>query len=416
MWRRWVAAVRGIIVREPIALTIAKIQKLILLLFYGGLFALLPELLPAADCRLRVSPVFRSSLRLKYREKSCSSGMDLSAFLEHLDPEEGIDDLDYADRIFADGYVCQDEGTGKPQTILPDSTWNWGYDSASQYNAENQTLTFRKPVQVRQESMERISSKTGAERESDRINEHCGLEVAVEMPLAECSLSAGWQWIPGWQEKSRFSTFNQNYQLVSSLLDADDHYVYSTYGSELPPPGHAGCSEGPFADPPAPGTLIANRPSSIQRIFSGSSQELTNETLSFRNQVHFKLDCEQQEFWFGPVFRCVPVPWLSCSISPRCNLLYSAVEIKREEKLWQVSAGEGRKLRGIWQHRRDKKSLLTGVSLCAALECNWQSGFFAGLNLAAAWYPENLELHAGPASVDIRPGAFSAGAMVGYRF
>jgi len=421
MWRKKFVRVLDILIRQGVSLFIPGIRKLILILFYGGLFALLPETLPATGLRLRVSPVFRSSLRVKYRGESFAPSVNLTDFLAHAEAGGIVDDLNYGNRIFADGYVCQDEGTGKPDTVLPDSTWNWGYHSASQYDAENQTLTFRKPVQVRQESLEKISGKTGAEREADRADEHCGLEFALDIPLAEvffaaCSFSAGWQWIPGWREHGEFSSFNQNYRFVSSSLDAEDHYVYATYGAELPPPGHAGCSEGPFADPPAPGTLIANRPSSVQRIFANSSQVLANEIISFRNQVHFQLDCEQQEFWFGPVFRWVPVPWLSFSISPRCNLLYSSVELRREEKLWQHSAPGGRELRGHWQHRRNGQRLLTGASLSAALESTWKNGFFAGLNLSASWYPEDLELRAGPGKVSIRPGTLCAGAVLGYRF
>ena len=367
MWRKCVVAVRSIIFREPLSLTISRVRKLILLLLYGGLFALLPECLPAAGLQLSVSPVFRSSLRLKYRGTSCSSKEDISGILVPSDPEEEMDDLNYGDRFFLDGYVCQDVGTGKPETVLPDSTWNWGI-----------IMLRNMMLRIRRSHSETRSGASGNSGEDQR-KDWCGTGVrsrrrtfrpgiALEIPLtefvfAECSLSVGWQWIPCWQEKSKFSTFQQNYQLVSSLLDAEDHYVYATYGAELPPPGHAGCYEGPFADPPSPGTLIANRPSSIQRFFSGSSQVLANESLTFRNQVHYQLDCEQQEFWFGPVFRCRFFSWLSCSVSPRCNLLYSAVELKREEKLWKISSDGKRETARALATRREWQRLLVRLQV-----------------------------------------------------
>ncbi len=421
MWQKRSVSVCGSFVMVAVFQFICGLLKVRLLLLYGIFFALLPTPLRASGLRLRVSPVFRSSLRLKYRGQSCASNADFSDLQACSDQGDMLDDLSYGDRIFADGYVCQDEGTGKPGTVLPDSTWNWGYHSASQYDAENQTLTFRKPVQVRQERLEQISGRTAAERKSDRADEHCGLEFSVEIPLAEVfspasSLSVGWQWIPGWQEQAKFRTFNHNYLTGSSLLDAEDHYVYATFGAELPPPGHAGCSEGPFADPPSPGTLIANRPFSVERVFSGTGQVLTNGSISLRNQVRFQLECEQQEFWFGPVFRWLPFPSLSCSISPRCNLLYSAVELKREEKLCLSSSEGRRELLGYWRHRREGQRLLTGASLSATMESAWENGFFAGLNLSASWYPDNLELRAGPGRVSIRPGTFCAGAIFGYRF
>lgn len=404
-------------IRKRLVWGVWSIRKLFLLFLYGGLFALLPEPLAASGLRLRISPVFRSSLRMKYSGNSCSSMLDFSDLQGRSELQGVLDDLNYGDRTFADGYVCQDEGSGKAETLLPDSTWNWGYQSASQYDAEKQTLTFRKPVQVRQDSIEGISLSAGAERKSDRVDEHAGLEFAVEIPLARVfSLSAGWQWIPEWREQTKFSSFNRHYLSVRSLLDAEDHYVYNTYGAELPPPGHAGCSEGPFAAPPAPGTLIANRPSSVERIFSGTGQLLTNETILLQNQVRYQLDCEQQEFWFGPVFHWRVLSWLSCNLSPRCNLLYSAMELQREEKLWQNSSSKGKQIRGYWQHRNSGQRLLAGASMSCSIESDWQNGFFAGLSLSASWYPDHLELRAGPGRVSIRPGTFSAGAMVGYRF
>jgi hypothetical protein len=393
----------------------------LLLLFYGGLFAFWPGGLSASGLRLRVSPVFRSSLRLQYRGTSCSSGLSLADFMVISDHFAEIDDLSYGDRTFVDGYVHQDAGTGKPETILPDSTWNWGYHYASQYDADKQTLTFRKPVQVRQESVERIGENSGAERKKDRVNEQCGLEFAVEIPLPNnfspiSSLAFGWQLVPFWREQSKFSSFQATYQHSDSLLEGEDHYFYSTYGTELPPPGHAGSFEGPFADPPTPGALIANRPSSVQRILAGNAQVLASEESVFRNQVRIRLDCQQQEFWFGPAFRWLPFSWLSCVFSPRCNLLYNAVELKREEKLWQSSSAGWRELRGNWRHKRDAQRLLAGASISCAIESDWENGFFAGLNLSTSWYPEKLELRAGPGSVSLRAGTFCAGAIIGYRF
>ena len=201
-----------------------------------------------------------------------------------------------------------------------------------------------------------------------------------------------------------------------NLLHGEDRYLYSTYGAELPPPGHAGSFDGPFADPPVPGTLIANQPSSVQRIYNGVGERLSSEVITFRNQVRFQLDCQQQEFWFGPVFRWLPFSWLNCSLSPRCNCLYSAMELKREEKLWQSSPEKGNELRGNWRHKREKQQLLVGTSISCAMESEWENGFFAGLSLSAAWYPENLELRAGPGKVSFHASNFSVGGVFGYRF
>src|SRR6056297_1015630 len=51
---------------------------------------------------------------------------------------------DYADRTYDDGYVKQDPGTGNPVSIDPNTTWNWGYDNASQYDAGANALSFHR--------------------------------------------------------------------------------------------------------------------------------------------------------------------------------------------------------------------------------------------------------------------------------
>jgi len=154
----------------------------------------------------------------------------------------------------------------------------------------------------------------------------------------------------------------------------------------------------------------------VQRIYSGSGQRLSSEAVTFRNQVRFQIDCQQQEFWLGPVFRWFPLSWLSCSVSPRGNLLYSDMELKRQEKLWQISDNGKRQLRGSWLHKKDGRRLLLGTSICCTLESDWENGFFAGLSLSASWYPENLEMRAGPGRVSLRPGTLCAGAIFGYKF
>ena len=194
-----------------------RIGKLNFDLFYGDFCAFTESSGTAAG---EGSPFFAVPCR-KISWRVCSSNVQLADYLVRSLKKRSFD-LITETVIFVDGYVCQDEGTGKPGTVLPDSTWNWGYHFASQYDAENQTLTFRKYVQVRQESLEKIGGRTGVEHESDRTDEHCGLEVAVEIPLAEvfagdCSLSAGWQWIPAWREHSEFSSFRQDYLYTSRL-------------------------------------------------------------------------------------------------------------------------------------------------------------------------------------------------------
>ncbi|MFA6928836.1 MAG: hypothetical protein WCT05_00810 [Lentisphaeria bacterium] len=376
----------------------------------------------AGTLRIHVGPVYRSRVSIQYRGLSYSSKRDWSGMRLGITQEKVDDALDYGDRFFTDGYVFQDEGTGNPDSLLPDSTWNWGYHSASQYDAEKQLLTFQKSVSVAQQRVELSDVQQGMERKSQQGAATCGLEFAAEWALGEgafgeLGFSAGGQWIPHWEEQNQFCSFSQNYLIINSLNSAIDTYSYITYGAQMPPPGHTGSSSGPFADPPASSSaLIANRPSSVERNFTGVEQGLAETSLNYRNQVRYELDGQQQEFFFGPVFRCRILRCVHGSISARMNLLYASLDIKREEKLWQSSGTGTQELRKSWRDRDEGQRLLLGGSLSAALEWEFAKGLFAGLNASGSWYPEELKFRVGPGRISMRAGAFNSVFFVGYRF
>lgn len=376
----------------------------------------------AGTLRIHVGPVYRSGVSIQYRGLSYSCKQDWSGLRPGITFAKAEDALDYGDRLFTDGYVYRDEGTGKPDSLLPDSTWNWGYHSASQYDAEKQILTFQKPVSVAQQQVDFSDLQPGLERKSQHAAAACGLEFAAEWALKECcfgefGFTAGGQWIPHWEEQKKFCSFRQSYLLKNSLISAIDTYSYFTYGAQMPPPGHTGSSSGPFADPPASSSaLIANRPSSLERNFTGAEQVLAETNLNYRNQVRYELDAQQQEFWLGPVFRCQILRCLHGSISARVNFLYASLDLKREEKLWQSSGTGKQELRKSWRDRDEGQRLLLGGSLSAALEYEFAKGLFAGLNASGSWYPEELKFRVGPGRVSMRAGTFNSSFFVGYRF
>src|SRR5215468_8747154 len=53
----------------------------------------------------------------------------------------------YADRLYDNGYVKLDRGTGDPSAPNPSGTWNWGFSDPGQYNANAQILKFQKASQ-----------------------------------------------------------------------------------------------------------------------------------------------------------------------------------------------------------------------------------------------------------------------------
>ena len=96
----------------------------------------------ASGLRLRAALLYRRSGSIQLRGQSYSSALNPQRFLPKAYLLDGADDLGYGDRYFEDGYVCMDPGSGNVNSPLPDSTWNWGYQNAAQYDAEAHTLSF----------------------------------------------------------------------------------------------------------------------------------------------------------------------------------------------------------------------------------------------------------------------------------
>ena len=100
---------------------------------------LLPLAAQGGDVWLSAGPVWRGGMDVKFSGSSYAQTLGLNT-----DVGVGIGAASaYADRTYDDGYVNKDSSLGGGS--VPNTTWNWGYNTPGQYNAAApQTLTFQK--------------------------------------------------------------------------------------------------------------------------------------------------------------------------------------------------------------------------------------------------------------------------------
>ena len=101
--------------------------------------------LAAEDLWFEGGPVYRGGMKVRVNGSSYvqSGGLHDPAAPNSLIPPVGVGPANsYADRTYSDGYVKMDPGTGNSGSPDPNTTWNWGYNDASQYDPGAQTLSF----------------------------------------------------------------------------------------------------------------------------------------------------------------------------------------------------------------------------------------------------------------------------------
>ena len=104
----------------------------------------------ADDWWFDAGPVYRGGMRMNITGQSYAQQLGLHAVPAPMvaPPSAGQSGV-LGDRVYDDGYVKLDSGTLNPNSVGgAGNTWNWGYNQASQYNAQAGTLTFHKQGDV----------------------------------------------------------------------------------------------------------------------------------------------------------------------------------------------------------------------------------------------------------------------------
>lgn len=222
------------------------------------------------------------------------AGMELS-----VAPVVGAGSLGgYADRFYRDGYVKKDPGTGTPGAMAPDSTWNWGYENASQVGTD--TLTFHGIVG---DPGDDCVTGGGAEISG-------GVELGYfgksDAPWGSFSLAAGLQFV----------------YVDGQRVGYDVTDTYDTRGMEVPP-GYHGTFLGPFDTPAVtPSPLLPNVP--MSRVATGE-----------------ELDFSFLSLWVGPRLDVYPCESVALYVMPRVALNGGRMSLASAGTEYQMDIGFG---------------------------------------------------------------------------
>lgn len=392
--------------------------KVILLLFYAGLPRLLGEEVFFSGLKIRLSPLYNTGLSVRLRGSSYAAllARNKLAFTTVLTLPEV--QYGYADREFFDGYVRQDPGTGNPASLVPDSTWFWGYDDTSQYDPLEQTLSFRR-LSWGQQQESAIIRHSYPERSNERSSSAIGLEISADYPLlnsnfCQLGLQVGWLFIPGWDWQQQQCSYDESLTISNRQLEILETYQYDVEGISIPPAGHTGTYLGPFDTPPlVPSTIIPNRPSTIQQTPNGNSSVVDSNTYHYRNQVKYKFSCDSHELRLGPILRRQLFgEQLALTLVPAASLALLSVDGKRQETLLQ----DGRTAIASWRDHNHRHEFLAGLAVSCQLEYQCSSGWFLGAGLAYYWYPQEPSISLGPGKISLRANKFTLAATLGYKF
>ncbi len=366
--------------------------------------------------RLRLSPLYCTGFSLRFRGTSAAE-----TFFRDRENLQlltlPIANFDYADRIFLDGYVHQDSGTGNPNSVTPDSTWFWGYQNESQYNSQNQTLTFQRLAWAQQLS---TSFTAHCRPEHSRVQDSAlGLELSGEYPLlqtesTELGLQLAWLAIPKLDFRQRLSNFSATWNQHCQPLEVLETYTYDVSGIVIPAPGHTGTFLGPFDSPPViPSPIIPNRPQNIDQDLTGNSLPADSSSEHYHNQIKSNLRCDSHELLLGIALRRHIIPnRLLATIAPSAALTILNLAAKRQETLLT----EDNRLVAAWQNRARQQRLLPGLALTGRLEYYFAKSWFLDGAVACQWYPEEVNLSLGPSRITLRSSKMTLGISLGYRF
>jgi len=392
--------------------------KVFLLMFYASLPKLSGEGISQPRIKLRLSPLYSTGLSIRLRGSSyaaqlANSRHSLAAVFTLPEVQYG-----YADRNFLDGYIHRDPGTGNSGSLVPDSTWFWGYAKASQYDPLEQTLSFHRLIWGQQQDTS-VISHSHPERVSEQTSSALGLELSAEYPLltgnyAQLGLQLAWLFFSDWDWQQQHCNYKESLIISNRLLEILETYYYNVRDTALPSAGHTGTYLGPFDTPPlVPSTIIPNRPSSILQEITGNSIPIDSQIYHYRNRVSYKLACDQHEFRLGPSLRYLLLDnRLVVTLAPSASLALLSLTGKRQETLLQGD----RTVVASWRDHKHRYELLAGLAVSFQLEYQCPNGWFVGWCLAYYWYPQEPSISLGPGRISLQANKLTLAATLGYNF
>lgn len=300
----------------------------------------------------------------------------------------------FADRDYVDGFVHLDEGTTDPDTMIYGTTWNWGYDNASQYDGS--TVSFHSdPVG----SSSSVRPLDAAPVEDDEDVDFLGIDVQGRLPLGEwlrgeSGLLFGFRWFDC--EKVDFD------RSAAIVRESHSSYRYvDVYDAQWP-----GFPSAPYAnDVTGPGYLLDNQPLYRTTQSSGGS----SSTWLARSRAEVEMD--KLDLRLGLTQEWRPVSWLGLEIQPQLAVAYVDLSADVETT---VTAGRSTKLHRI--DHGDKDAWVWGAGIEATLAADLGRGW--SLAASAAWdaWFDDVKVAAGPYDIKAELGEWTVALAFGKEF
>jgi hypothetical protein len=374
----------------------------------GGLFVC-TNLGWAQNWWIEAGPVFRAGMTTKVEGSSYTQELGLHDPLAAGQPgaPSGIGTPGaYGDRTYDNGYVKLDPGTGNPTTIDPNTTWNWGFNNAGQYNSAAQTLSFQKQGAPGYNTL--LNGSPGGNDGAWGA----GFQIVAGLPLSQSGdwsfdLTLGFQGL--WNGHESFSTSSYR-EDVRQITVTDSYDVSGIGAANFPAGGFHGTYLGPFDTPPVvPSPVIPNLPASRT---SASSAALSTSY----NTIGFDIDQNLYQLSVGPQIGWSASPSVKLHVRPTVSVNFIDASVKRTEEFIQMPAGGGSTVLGQWSDQASRQQVYLGLGAVGGVDLEFGKGYYGGVFGGYDWVADSVKVTVGPNNVLLDASGWVVGLSVGKRF
>ena len=309
----------------------------------------------------------------------------------------------FADRLYDDGFVFTDAATRNPNSFLPGTTSNWGYNNDSQVSGGN--LTYRGDGGSRTQ-VSKQSSESGASWAEDDIDAASPvINIDVLYPVNE-TLRIGGEFgfmYANFDASNRGSTFSGRITATRESTRVTD--VYDLQGVVPPSAPYSGTFGINFSEP-----LIDNIPTS--RSVSRSVDSV--ETVDFFNRVDESVDVDAFLLSVGTK---VEKQWGKVFVDGAAGLGVNVVnwDASYDETLFSRRNGGTRREVASWEDRSSGTDVLLSFYLQASVGIDLSERVSAQIFGRYDW-TEELRESVGPSDFSVDLSGPTAGAMIGIKF
>lgn len=356
----------------------------------------------------------------------------------------GDDITIYADRTFDNGFVhssaISEEGD-------PDYTWNWGVNSAGQYDSDAQMFTFTRDTTVsangsytdraegrqsERQSWVTLDRDVSDQQDFDAkgfvlearyalksVELVCGLGFAQgdDLSLADQPYAATVEQrnYRAYAEKSYAQSLNANYR--ETYVYQDDYGV----GSSVTPP-YEGSYEGP-------GPVINSRPSSRDVSQAGSTANqsvlvssssgrslISTDRWALHSQVDVEVETDMTSVYTGLRTGLTVKDIVRFYVQAQASLNLVAANLERREALYSSKNGSAAQTLATWTDSSDDEAWVVGLGLLVGAELSLGPSWFATASAGYEYMLDQPAFAVGPSTVELDLDNFYADLGVGFRY